>query len=190
VDRIVKALAVAFEQHKGQTRKLGGAPYIAHILDVARILLAEPGVSEDVVIAGILHDTLEDTHYTAEQLEKDFDPSVLELVLFATEPEKGPETTRKEKTQTWRARKAHTIEACAHASGDQLLVLIADKLSNLASLQEELRLHGDAIWTSFNASKQDTAWHHRSLRSAVADKLQDTRILRLYTRLVDEMFAA
>jgi len=98
--------------------------------------------------------------------------------------------TRQEKARTWRTRKMHTIEACATASRDQLLVLVADKLSNLASLQEELIFHGDAIWSSFNASKEDIAWYHRTLHSALADKLQDTRLLGLYTRLVDEVFAA
>jgi (p)ppGpp synthase/HD superfamily hydrolase len=190
MDRIQRALAVAFEQHRGQTRKVGATPYIVHILDVARLLMAEPGVSEDVVAAGILHDVLEDTHYTARPLEQDFGPAVLDLVLFASEPEKGPEMTRQEKARTWRARKTHTIEACVTASRDHLLVLVADKLSNLASLQEELYLRGDAVWTSFNASKEDIAWYHRTLRSALADRLQDTRLFRLYTRLVDEVFAA
>jgi (p)ppGpp synthase/HD superfamily hydrolase len=185
MDRIQRALGVAFEQHRGQRRKVGGTPYIVHILDVARLLLAEPGVSEDVIIAGILHDILEDTHFTAEQLELDFGPYVLSLVHFATEPEKGPETTREEKARTWRARKMHTIEACAAASRDQLLILLADKLSNLASLQEELALHGDAIWPSFNAPKEDIAWYHHTLRAALAEKLQDTRLFKLYDRLVN-----
>jgi len=186
MNSIEKALMTAFQCHRGQTRKLGGAPYIVHILDVARILLSEPGVSEDVVIAGILHDTLEDTWYTPLRLERDFGLTVLSLTQFATEPEKGPATTREERHQTWRARKEHTIQDCAHATRDQLLVLIADKLSNLTSLQEEHHLHGDTIWTAFNASKEYTAWYHRSLRTAVADRLQDTRLFRLYTRLVDQ----
>lgn len=189
MDRIQKALMTAFEYHKGQTRKAGGAPYIVHILDVARILLSEPGVSEDVVIAGILHDTLEDTPYTAEQLEQDFGPYVLSLVQFATEPGKGPTATREEKTRTWRARKERMIQACDRASRDQLLVLIADKLANLGGLRDELHLHGDAVWSSFNASKEDTVWYHCSLRSAVAGKLQDTRLFRLYTDLTDSVFA-
>jgi (p)ppGpp synthase/HD superfamily hydrolase len=187
MDKIQKALAVAFACHRGQTRKLGGAPYIVHILDVARILLAEPGISEDVVVAGILHDTLEDTPYTAERLEQDFGPAVRSLVQFATEPEKGPATARAEKIQTWRARKEHSIEACAHASREQLLVFVADKLSNLASLQEELSLGGAAAWSSFNASPKDIAWYHRSLRSAVADRLRDSRLFRLYDCLVDHL---
>jgi len=190
MDNIQRALAVAFEQHRGQTRKVGGTPYIVHILDVARLLMAEPGVSEDVIVAGILHDILEDTHYTPQQLEQDFGPAVLDLVLFATEPGKGPGMTRQEKARTWRARKMHTIEACATASRDQLLVLLADKLSNLASLQEELSLRGDTIWSSFNAPKEDIAWYHLTLRAALADKLQDTRLFRLHTRLIDNVFPA
>jgi (p)ppGpp synthase/HD superfamily hydrolase len=190
MDKIQQALAVAFEQHRGQTRKLGGTPYIVHVLDVARILLSELGVCEDVIVGGILHDILEDTHYTAEQLERDFGPAVLDLVLFATEPEKGPQTTRQEKARTWRTRKTHTIEACATASRDQLLLLLADKLSNLTSLREELHLRGDAIWSSFNASKEDIAWYYRTLRTAVENRLQDTRLFLLYTRLLDAMFPA
>ncbi len=188
MDRIQKALMTAYECHRGQTRKLGGAPYIVHILDIARLLLSEPGVSEDVVVAGILHDTLEDTPHTPQQLERDFGPHVLSLVQFATEPGKGPGTSKEEGARTWRARKEHTIQACAHATRDQLLVLIADKLSNLASLQEELHLHGDAVWIAFNASKEDIAWYYRTLRFTVVDKLQDTRLFCLYLQLADEVF--
>jgi len=190
MDRIQSALAFAFRQHKGQTRKGGGQPYIVHILDVARLLLAEPGVTEDVVIAGILHDVLEDTPCTPHEIQDEFGDYVLSLVLFATEPDKGPATTRQEKTRTWRTRKEHTIKACAGASRDQLLVLLADKLSNLAALRDELHLSGEQVWDSFNASKEDTAWYYRSLRSAVADRLQDTRLFRLYNRLVDQAFGA
>ncbi len=190
MDRIQRALAVAFACHRSQTRKLGGAPYIVHILDVTRILLAEPGISEDAVIAGILHDTLEDTPCTAEQLEQDFGFNVLNLVQFATESEKGPAMTREEKTQTWRARKEHSIQACSHASRDQLLVLVADKLSNLASLREELSLCGDTVWGSFNASQEDIVWYHCALRSAVADRLRDSRLFKLYDCLVDHMLKA
>ena len=71
MDNVQRALMTAFECHKSQIRKAGGASYIVHILDVARILLSEPGVSEDVVVAGILHDTLEDTPYTAKQFEQE-----------------------------------------------------------------------------------------------------------------------
>jgi (p)ppGpp synthase/HD superfamily hydrolase len=187
-DRIQTALMTAFECHRGQTRKLGGAPYTVHILDVARLLLSEPGVSDDVVVAGILHDTLEDTSYTPQQLERDFGPHVLSLVQFATEPDKDHSTSKEQRRRTWRARKEHTITACAHASRDQLLVLLADKLSNLASLREELHLYGETIWTAFNASQEDIAWYYRALRATLAEKLQDTRLFRLYARLADTVF--
>jgi len=188
MDRIQKALAFAFEYHASQIRKAGGVPYIVHILDVARLLLSEPGVSGDVVIGGILHDVLEDTRCTPQDVEREFGGHVLSLVLFATEPDKGPTMTRQEKTRTWRTRKEHSIKACAQASQDQLLVTLADKLSNLTALRDELQLSGEQVWESFNASKEDTAWFHRSLRSAVADKLKDTRLFRLYDHLVDEVF--
>lgn len=80
------------------------------------------------------------------------------------------------------------IEACAHVWRDQLLVLLADELSNLASLQEERRLQGEAIWTSFNATKEDTAWYYVSLREIFRDRLDGTRMFRVYDTLVDEVF--
>jgi (p)ppGpp synthase/HD superfamily hydrolase len=61
VDTIIRALSVVTEYHSGQPHKAGGAPCLLHVLDVIRLLLAESGISEDVVIAGILHDTLEDS---------------------------------------------------------------------------------------------------------------------------------
>lgn len=183
MDRVQKAMVIAFKYHKGQIRKVGGAPYIVHVLEVAQILLSEPGISEDVVVAGILHDVLEDTSYTAEQLERDFGPYVLSLIQFVTEPGNGPTATREESIRTWRARKEHIIQASDRASRDQLLVLAADKLSNVTSLQEELHLYGEAIWACFNAPKEDILWYYRSLRSALATKLQDTRLIQLYDLL-------
>jgi len=189
MDGVQKALAFAFEHHGGQTRKVGGAPYIVHILDVARLLLCEPGVSEEVVIGGILHDLLEDTGCTPQDIRREFGEHVLSLVLFATEPDKGPAMTRQEKTRTWRTRKEHSIKACAQASREQLLIILADKLSNLAALRDDLQLSGERVWEYFNASKEDTAWFHRSLRDAVADRLKDTRLFRLYDRQVDPFVA-
>jgi (p)ppGpp synthase/HD superfamily hydrolase len=188
VNSIQKAIEIAFECHKGQKRKGNNAPYIVHILDVAKLLLFEPSVSENVVIAGILHDALEDTNYKADQLKKDFGASVLELVQFATEPDKDSTTSKKEKRLSWKQRKQHTLDACRTATDDQMLVLLADKLSNLQSLKDDLLILGDDIWSYFNAPKADISWYYHELGIIFGQRLGNTRLFKLYENVLMDVF--
>jgi len=190
MDRIGKALEISFERHRWQKRKVNGAPYIVHILDVAKYLLSEPNVPEDVIIAGILHDTLEDTDYSPEELEKEFGERVLDLVSIATEPGHNIKTSREEKKRTWKSRKQHTIDSCSKASSEGMMVLLADKLSNLQSIKESYVAIGESIWEQFNASRHDIEWYYRSLRSEFKVKLEDTRMFKIFDKLVDEVFGA
>ena len=185
---IQKALQVAYELHKGQKRKCSQAPYYVHILDVARHLMAELTATEEVIVAGILHDTLEDTPYTASQLEQDFSPQIRQLVEFASEPAKDSHTSKTDKRQTWKQRKQHTLNACQTATHDQLLILLADKLSNLQSLNDALVLHGDSIWDHFNADKDDIIWYYLEMQKILRDEMRDTRMLPLYEGLVNVVF--
>jgi (p)ppGpp synthase/HD superfamily hydrolase len=185
---IKKALVIAFEYHKNQKRKGNNSPYITHILDVARLLLAEPSASENTIIAGILHDTLEDTKYTPAQLKEDFGSEVLELVLFMTEPGKDITTTKDQKRQNWKQRKQHTIEACQNATYDQILLTIADKLSNLHSIKEDLLIMGDNIWSYFNAPKADICWYYRELGKIFSQKIPEARMFKIYDKVLIDVF--
>lgn len=183
-----KALNMAYDLHQGQKRKCNQAPYFVHILDVARLLMAEPTATEDVIVAGILHDTLEDTDYTAEQLEQDFSTHVRQLVEFTTEPDKDSHTSKEEKRKTWKQRKQHTLDACQTATRDQLLILLADKLSILQSMHDDLVIYGDTLWGHFNADKNDIAWYYLELEKVFEEKLPDVRMLRLYNELIANIF--
>lgn len=185
---IPRALSKAYDLHQDQRRKCSQAPYFVHILDVARHLIAEPNITEDVIVAGILHDTLEDTPYTAEALEQDFGPTVRQLVEFNTEPAKDHHTCPQDKQQTWKQRKQHTLNDAPNATRDQLLVLLADKLANLQSLHNDLILHGDTVWTHFNASKDDTAWYYRELQKTFQSRLSETRMQHLFEKLLLPVF--
>lgn len=185
---IDKALQIAFEMHKGQKRKCNNSPYITHILDVASLLLAEPDATEEMVIAGILHDTLEDTGYTANQLKTDFGQAVLDLVLFATESHKDADTTIQEKKATWKSRKQHTLDACATATDQQLMIVLADKVANLRNIKDDLLIYGDTIWNHFNASHDDIMWYYSSLQKILNEKHGINRLLTLYNNLISEIF--
>ena len=185
---IQKALETSFELHKNQKRKANNAPYIVHILDVTRILMSESSASENVIVAGILHDTLEDTCYTAEQLKNDFGPEVLELVQFMTEPDKDNTTSKEQKKLSWKERKQHTIDLCQTASNDQLLITLADKLSNLKSIQDDLVIIGDKIWPYFNAPKSDIYWYYNELGTIFNQRIGDSRSVKLYNQVIKDVF--
>ncbi|MBV9003899.1 MAG: bifunctional (p)ppGpp synthetase/guanosine-3',5'-bis(diphosphate) 3'-pyrophosphohydrolase [Solirubrobacterales bacterium] len=118
------ALLYAQRQHAGQ-RRSDGAPFIAHPLEVAR-LLHEAGAADQVVAAGLLHDTIEKTSATASELHGRFGPEVTSLVLAVTEDER---------IAGYRARKA-ALRAQVSRAGDQALLLFAaDKVSKAREFQ-------------------------------------------------------
>ena len=185
MDKIKKALDSAYQLHKGQTRKGSSLPYIVHLYDVFKYLSSESDITEEVIIAGILHDTLEDTEYNEDELEKEFGKTVLQLVKFATAPENNIEISAK---GTWKIRKQHTVDICQNGSKEELLVELADKLANLNSINEDFKIIGDKIWDRFNASKDEVAWYYKSLWNCFRDTLPETRMFTLYDFLIAEVF--
>lgn len=126
IPKIFAALKFAAEKHKGQHRKgKDAAPYINHPIEVAEILARVGGVSDtDVLVAAILHDTLEDTHTTAAELRKIFGDNVMSLVKECTDDKELPKAERK------RLQIEHAKDKTAGAKQ----IKIADKISNLAAM--------------------------------------------------------
>ncbi len=182
MDNITKALTKAYELHKHQLRKCSNAPYFTHILDVASILLREPLATEDIVIAGILHDTLEDTDYTPEELGADFGANILDLVMFASEPLKINMKPNMDMRSTWKERKQYTIDICKNATDKQLLIVLADKLANLDSMITEYHIHGESFWSHFNAPKEEIIWSYEQFNSIFSSKLTDTVTIILFNQ--------
>ena len=101
MDKIEKTLVKAHDIHKNQARKKTKFPYFVHILDVAKYLMYETK-DKDVICARILHDSLENTPYTKEELTKDFGDKVFSLVNFCTEPENTPDATKEQQKESWK----------------------------------------------------------------------------------------
>ena len=142
--RIEQAIAFALRAHADQVRKGDGQlPYIVHPVTVALILSRYTG-DEDTIIAGLLHDTLEDTHVTAEEIERAFGPKVRDMVLDVTES--------KLPGLSWETRKARYLRHLQTAPRPSLLVAAADKIANLISMIAAHTTAGDALWERFNAS--------------------------------------
>lgn len=135
-----KAIITATKAHKGQVRKGTDIPYIFHPLSVAAIL-AENQCTKEVIIAGILHDTIEDTALTVETIENEFGAEIKRLVLGASE------TNRDVPNITWEERKKHTIDYLKNqAEDDEKQVACADKLNNILSMKRDYLEIGDELW--------------------------------------------
>lgn len=160
--RFEMALLYAFQLHAGQMRKGGPVPYIGHLLGVASTVI-EAGGDEDQAIAALLHDAIEDTNATSQEIEQIFGARVARIVQSVSDvaPE-GEERT----AVNWRQRKESYIAHLHESGGDTLLVSLADKLYNARSILYDLRAHGESVWDRFNTPKEQQLWYYRALVDA------------------------
>lgn len=176
---VSQALVFATQHHQHQHRKGTKIPYMAHLLNVCK-LVAENNCSDEVLAAALLHDIVEDTDVTIDEVEIKFGKQVAELVRGATELEKL-EKKSIEKGSSWQQRKEHTIHFLQHeASIDQLLVSAADKLDNLRSIVYDHERIGENIWLRFNATKIQQAWYYNSIAQILVEKGKQNNILGLF----------
>lgn len=180
--RISKAFEVARKFHKHQKRKVSGAPYFVHLLDTAKYLMYETD-DEDVICAGILHDTLEDTTYGEDNLKQEFGERVYNLVKFCTNQENGVNSAPEEQKNSWHERKTRSIAKLKYASDDELLIYCADKLSNLLSIKDDLVNSAD-VWVNFNGSRDKIKWYYTEIGKALEPKLENRRIFKIYKNLL------
>ena len=151
-----RALRFASSWHRDQVRKGSNVPYIAHPFGVAMIL-DRLGFSEEVVIAGLLHDVVEDTDARVEEIREEFGFSVAEMVAACSEVKR--DATGAERP--WIDRKRDHIEVLASASVEARAVALADKRHNLASIRFDLET-GRPVWSLFHASRDEVLWYYRT----------------------------
>jgi len=142
--KIEEAINIAIEAHGGQKRKIRNIPYIIHPLSVG-IILARAGASEDVIVAGILHDVVEDSEMTNSRIEEKFGSTVADLVKDLTSENKG---------STWDERKKMQREHIGHMSHDALLIKSADTLDNMRDIAYNYAQNGDKVFEVFSAPKE------------------------------------
>jgi len=179
--KIFKAMAFALKAHEGQFRKGTKIPYFIHPLHVANTLI-EYDCAEYIVIAGLLHDTVEDTRISVKDIERNFGKKIAGLVQGVTEPEK---------TSPWEIRKRHTIDSIKHAPADMLLIQCADKLDNLKSIAEDFERLGDAVWQRFNRPFEQQKWYFQSIAKELLKRKVDEPaavLVQQLKHLVEEIF--
>ena len=166
-----RALRLAAIGHRDQVRKGSGIPYIQHPVGVA-LILDRSGFDEEVVIAGLLHDLVEDTDVTLEQIRQGFGDRVAEIVDHCSETKLDPDG----KQRPWLDRKQDHLASVATAPDTARAVILADKLHNLLSIRLDL-LDGRPVWKSFNAGRDQVLWYQGAMIAACMS--EDPRFARL-----------
>jgi (p)ppGpp synthase/HD superfamily hydrolase len=169
--RLEKALAITLRIHQHQKRKGDNAtPYAVHPVSVA-MLLAQYTDDEDIIIAGLLHDALEDTKYGPKEIERDFGSRVLGIVQ---------EVTEKNPRASWETRKFDYLVEIKNRSKEACLVALADKIHNIKSLQYAYATLGENLWKRFNASKEKKLWFYDEIYKSIKKKFRHGLVRELH----------
>jgi GTP pyrophosphokinase len=155
--RFLRAFLFAAEKHKDQTRKASTIPYIAHLMGVASLVL-EAGGDEDLAIAALLHDVVEDCGGAPmlQEVRRRFGQRVARVVEDCTDADTYPKPP-------WRERKEKYLRHLKTADADTRLVSAADKLNNVRSILSDYRAVGESVWSRFNGGREGTLWYYRTL---------------------------
>lgn len=156
--RFQRAFEFAADKHQTQTRKASSIPYIAHLIGVASLVL-EAGGDEDLAIAALLHDVVEDCggEKMLSEVRRRFGKRVAHIVNGCTDAYEIPKPP-------WYDRKVNYINRLKAEDADTRLVSAADKLNNVRSILSDYRALGEYVWSRFNGGREGTLWYYRTLR--------------------------
>ena len=170
-DLLDRAIVFAVKAHAGTERRGKGFPYIVHPLEAVEIV-STMTADQELLAAAALHDTVEDTDVTVEQLRAEFGDRVASLVA----------------EESWHSRKRAAIERLSRASREAKMVALGDKLSNMRAIARDYAVQGDAFWNLFHVKDpKDHAWHYRGLADALRE-LDGTFAFREFESLVKQVF--
>ena len=179
-----RAIIFAVKAHSGTERRGKGYPYIVHPLEAVEIVSTMTS-DQELLAAAALHDTVEDTPVTVEQIRAEFGPRIASLV--AVESDQMVEGVSE--SDSWHDRKQAAITRLAAAGRDAKMVALGDKLSNMRAIARDYAIQGDALWSLFHAKDpRDHEWHYRGLADSLRE-LEDTFAFKEFERLINQVFA-
>lgn len=178
--RFLRAFEFAAKQHAGQTRKASTIPYLAHLIGVASLVL-EAGGDEDLAIAALLHDVVEDCggEPMLKEVRRRFGSRVANIVDGCTDAYVIPKPP-------WRERKLAYLEHLKSADDGTRLVSAADKLNNVRSILSDYRAVGEFVWKRFTGGREGTLWYYRALLEEFLTR-EPNRITRDLKLAVEEL---
>jgi (p)ppGpp synthase/HD superfamily hydrolase len=180
--RFLRAFDFAAEKHAGQMRKASTIPYIAHLMGVASLVL-EFGGDEDLAIAALLHDVVEDCGGAPmlKEVRRRFGSRVAKIVDGCTDSDTYPKPP-------WRERKETYIRHLKTADAETRLVSAADKLNNVRSILSDYRNVGESVWERFKGGRDGTLWYYRALLDEFLQR-KPNRLIRELQLAINELEA-
>ena len=178
-----RAIMFAVKAHTGTERRGKGYPYIIHPMEAVEIV-ATMTKDQELLAAAILHDTVEDTNVTIDQIRDEFGDRVADLV--ASESDEMPVGVSEE--DSWHARKQAAIDRLSKASREAKIVAMGDKLSNMRAIARDYAEQGDKLWNLFHVKdRKDHEWHYRGLADALKE-LDGTYAYQEFVKLINQVF--
>ncbi|MBR4593915.1 MAG: HD domain-containing protein [Bacteroidaceae bacterium] len=178
-----RAILFAVKAHAGTERRGKGFPYIVHPMEAVSIA-ATITSDQEILAAAALHDTVEDTDVTIEQIRAEFGDRVASLVSAETDAVMEGKT----ENESWHDRKQAAIDRLSKVSRDAKIVAMGDKLSNMRAIARDYAVQGDALWNLFHVNDpKDHEWHYRGLADSLRD-LDDTFAFREFEDLINKVF--
>lgn len=179
-----RAIIFAVKAHAGTERKGKGLPYIIHPMEAMEIV-STMTTDQEMLAAAALHDTVEDTDVTLEEIRAEFGDRVAMLVAHESEEKKKDVSAR----ESWHARKQAAIERLASAPHDAKIVALGDKLSNMRAIARDYAVLGDALWDRFNTNDpKEHKWHYLGLADSLRE-LEGTEAYHEFESLVNQVFS-
>jgi len=178
--RFLRAFLFAAEKHAGQARKASTIPYIAHLMGVASLVL-EAGGDEDLAIAALLHDVVEDCGGMPRlrEVRRMFGERVAKIVEGCTDSFSDPKLP-------WIVRKEEYLRRLKHEDAETRLVSASDKLHNVRTVIADYRKDGESIWKRFSGGREGTLWYYRALNDEF-QRRKPNRITRELAVAVQEL---
>lgn len=179
-EKLQHALNDTLVLHKHQKRKGTVIPYASHPISLA-MLLIDAKLKEEIVIAALLHDTIEDTELDEKSLRDKYGQEIYDLVMACTE---------KDQSQKWEIRKSHTIEKFPGLSEDAKWIVLVDKLHNLYSMYYQYQVVGDALWDNFSRGPEKQQWYYHTLLEKFRQEAQfkNHELLMKYEDFYQKLF--
>ena len=178
-----RAIIFAVKAHSGTERRGKGFPYIVHPMEAVEIVSTMTS-DQELLAAAALHDTVEDTYVTIDQIREEFGDRIASIV----EAESDKFVEGRSEKESWHTRKKGAIEMLAKVSRDAKMVALGDKLSNMRAIARDYSVKGDELWKIFHVhDKKDHEWHYRGLADSLRE-LEDTFAFKEFEMLVNQVF--
>ena len=184
MDKVTKAIEFAAKAHDGMCRKKDKTPYILHPLEAA-VIVGTMTYDQEIISAAVLHDVVEDTGITIEEIEENFGTRIRRLVESETEDKRAdlpPE-------DTWRIRKEESLNELKNNKEVAVQMLwLGDKLANMRSFYRMKRKEGEGMWQSFNQKDPEQQFWYYSTIAELTASLKNSSAWQEYYELVKIVF--